>query len=208
MRLPRKTACTRTRSLRVTALLSLTNRSGSGRTGRRPTSFCTSTRSARWTACRRAAAGLNVTFDAPTTLRYENLIYDPRYPALYDEDGRRVLETCLRRGPRLKDIHGRPPVQIELPEGAERIEASVFFCGVLKGHWGHFLTEGIARLWALLDGDVPGSTPLLFHDSRFLSVSWIEKFFHYAGIERDRFLEPKNFPSACAKSSSPIPRSR
>ena len=138
-----------------------------------------------------SADGFNMQFGAPPVHHYQNVAFHPKYPALYDQDGHRILETCLRRNAGLKYVHGDPPEEWSPPKDAVRIDGPVAFCGVLKGHWGHFLTESIGRLWALLDGDIPTSTPLLFQGSRFLPVSFIDTFLHYAGIERKRFIEPE-----------------
>jgi capsular polysaccharide biosynthesis protein len=137
------------------------------------------------------ARSLEVRFDAPSIQRLENVTYFPKFDALYDESGQRILETCVRRGPGLSEIHGRPPATVRIPPDAPRVTRPVVYCGKLRGHWGHFLTEGIARLWAISDDLIPSDAGLLYHKPKHLSVSFVEKFFRYTRIRRDRFVQLK-----------------
>jgi capsular polysaccharide biosynthesis protein len=128
------------------------------------------------------ARSLDVRFDAPPIQRLENVTYFPKFDALYDESGQRILETCVRRRPGLSEIHGRPPETVRIPPHAPRVTRPVVYCGKLRGHWGHFLTEGIARLWASSDDLIPADAALLYHKPRHLNVSFVEKFLRYTRI--------------------------
>ena len=52
----------------------------------------------------------------------------------------------------LSAIPGR--VQYAYPfENAEYRDETVVYCGYLVNHWGHFLIEGVTRLWYFLEND-------------------------------------------------------
>lgn len=52
----------------------------------------------------------------------------------------------------LSAIEGR--VQFSYPvEAPEYRDETVFYCGYLVNHWGHFLIEGVTRLWYFLEND-------------------------------------------------------
>jgi len=137
-----------------------------------------------------AAARLDVRSDAPPIRRFRNLTFFPKYAALYDEGGRRVIETCVRYGPGLQAVQHRPPEHVEIPTAAARVEQPVMYCGRLRAHWGHFLTETIGRLWALSDAGVPADAGLLFQHFRKRASEFVKRFFDHAGIGRGRVLDP------------------
>ena len=108
---------------------------------------------------------------------------------MYDEHGRRVDETCTRRGAGLTEIHPCPPEQIAIPSRVRRIDQPVVYCGRMRAHWGHFLTESISRLWVLSGCDVPVDARLLFHRSKRRAEDFVHRFFDHAGVDRARFLD-------------------
>jgi hypothetical protein len=138
---------------------------------------------------RQSAKQLDVRSDVPAIHRFRNLTFFPKFAALYDEAGRRVLETCVRRGPGLKEVHHRPPEEVTIPARAQRFDHPVIYCGRLRAHWGHFLTETISRLWALSETGVPADAALLFQDFGRRAVEFVYRFFDHAGIDRSRFLD-------------------
>jgi capsular polysaccharide biosynthesis protein len=136
-----------------------------------------------------AAASLQVRSDVPAIDHLRNLTFFPKLSALYDEDGRRVLETCVRRGPGLKAVPHPAPEEVAIPSRARRVDYPVIYCGRLRAHWGHFLTESISRLWPLPDADVPADAALLFQRAKRRAAYVVDRFFSYAGVDRGRLLE-------------------
>ena len=60
----------------------------------------------------------------------------------------------------LSGIEGR--VQFAYPaEKKEYRDETVVYCGYLVNHWGHFLIEGVTRLWYFLEND-PGCGQVRF----------------------------------------------
>jgi Glycosyltransferase 61 len=139
-----------------------------------------------------AATRLEVRSDAPPLRRFRNLTFFPKYAALYDEGGRRVIETCVRAGPGLDSVRHRPPELLEIPRGLPRIDQPVLYLGRLRAHWGHFLTETTSRLWALSDAGVPADARLLFQHFRKRGVEFTKRFFDHAGIDPGRVLDPNS----------------
>jgi capsular polysaccharide biosynthesis protein len=127
---------------------------------------------------------------APPIYHFKNLTYFPGPVCLYAEDGRRVLETCVRRGPQLEEIGKIPesPERRSIPPGVPRVDRPVIFCGVVNSHWGAFLTEGISRLWVLAESDLPTDLPLLWLRWHRLTTPHVERFLRHAGIEQERIL--------------------
>jgi hypothetical protein len=152
-----------------------------------------------------AAMRLEVRSDAPPLRRFRNLTFFPKYAALYDEGGRRVIETCVRAAPGLDSVRHRPPELLEIPGGLPRIDQPVLYLGRLRAHWGHFLTETTSRLWALSDAGVPADARLLFQHFRKRGVDFPKRFFDHGGIDPGRVLDP-NPRRRSPRCSSPIPR--
>ena len=83
---------------------------------------------------------------APPVLLERSSVYFIRGSiSLYDSDGQRIPESCLSRA---SGLHMPGPERIEVPEGCRTINEPMLYLGWLQDHWGHFLTEGISRLWA------------------------------------------------------------
>ena len=92
--------------------------------------------------------------DAPEVWRGKNaailpLKRDPSFGLLFgkggvvDERGEYVSLSCIEKR-----------VQYAYPfENAEYKDETVVYCGYLVNHWGHFLIEGVTRLWYFLEND-------------------------------------------------------
>src|SRR3954447_23821553 len=63
-------------------------------------------------------------------------IFVPGYNCLYDRDGHRILESCIRRGIELDDIIDAPET-ISLPDCSVSIDYPLVYLGILGYHWGH-----------------------------------------------------------------------
>jgi capsular polysaccharide biosynthesis protein len=92
----------------------------------------------------------------------QDAIFIPGHHCLYDSAGYRIRESCLLRGPRLQEVARKTVERIEIPSDLDVQEADIIFGGWMPPHWGHFLTEGIARLWVLRHRPPLAGLPLLF----------------------------------------------
>lgn len=98
--------------------------------------------------------------DLPPLVWLEHAYYVPKgiiskHDVIYDQDGRLIKASCLLRGPALEeDLSQAPPV---LPEtisdcGLPSLSGAYMFLGdFMTSHFGHMITEGIARFWSLAD---------------------------------------------------------
>lgn len=137
------------------------------------------------------AASLDIRLGSPPIHRFENLIYDPNYHCLYDQNGNRVLETCIVRGPELKHIRYDDPASIQVPRAIPRLHRPVVYAGHLKRHWGGFLLQGISRLWPLPEIDALADAGLLGANWEAPTTDSYDRCLHYANIGRERFVSPK-----------------
>jgi hypothetical protein len=136
------------------------------------------------------AQSLDLRSEEPPIYRFENVTYLRAFGRLYDENGRIIEETRMRRGAGLARARGEPKLQetIAIPPETRRVAEPVLYGGQLRAHWGHFLTEGISRLWALQSPEVEPSMPVFFDAPKHLTVPFIESFLRHAGIGEDRLL--------------------
>lgn len=82
----------------------------------------------------------------------------------YDPDGACIPASGSFRGPTLEDapFGGRPLRDIRQPVPRPAVQYDVaVYGGYLRGHYGHLLLEGLARIWHLLD--VAPERPILVH---------------------------------------------
>ena len=101
----------------------------------------------------------------------------------------------------LSGIEGR--VQFAYPaEKKEYRDETVVYCGYLVNHWGHFLIEGVTRLWYFLEND-PGVDKYVFfldeNEEREIRANYRE-FLELLGIWEH--LEIINTPRLTGRSSS------
>jgi capsular polysaccharide biosynthesis protein len=68
---------------------------------------------------------------------------------LYDRQGVRINESCVRRCKGLAKLISAGSETISPPTDFITVDEPVVYLSWLQNHWGHFLTEGISRLWAL-----------------------------------------------------------
>jgi len=84
----------------------------------------------------------------PCTIIEVNDAFRPLGPkCLYDRHGARIDESCVRRGKGLTKFIASGPDTMPLPTDFITVDQPVVYLGWLQNHWGHFLTEGISRLW-------------------------------------------------------------
>jgi hypothetical protein len=75
-------------------------------------------------------------------------IFLPQYNCLFDNQGHRIIDTCILRGIDLNEIIDAPET-ISLPKSMYSVVVPLVYLSRINHHWGHFLTEGISRLWVL-----------------------------------------------------------
>ena len=81
-------------------------------------------------------------------IEMENVYFIPGYNCLYDCYGIRIPESCIRRGSGPEMLVKAGPETITIPSQCHTLREPMLFFSEISSHWGHFLTEGIARLWA------------------------------------------------------------
>jgi hypothetical protein len=67
---------------------------------------------------------------------------------LYDADGHRILQSCVRRGESGNECIEAYVEKIDIPDECDNISEPIVYLSSFYRHWGHFLTESISRLWA------------------------------------------------------------
>jgi len=83
-----------------------------------------------------------------TLLELNDAFFLPGSDCLYHADGSRVTESLTRRGPDLGEIVGDTKPFARLPDHYAVVDEPLLFIARQAHHWGHFLTEGVSRLWA------------------------------------------------------------
>ena len=105
---------------------------------------------------------------------------DPSFGLLFGKGG---VVDCQGQYVDLSAIPGR--VQFAYPfENPETREETVVYCGYMVNHWGHFLIEGVTRLWYFLEQDASVDKYVFFLDEgeqRQIQGNYRE-FFQLLGI--------------------------
>jgi capsular polysaccharide biosynthesis protein len=97
----------------------------------------------------RLIEGIRIRKGQPTTLlEMEEVFLMPGMLCLYDKHGQRIPESCLRRGPGMSEYFKAGPQSIEVPKACAIIRKPLLYLSWVVNHWGHFLTEGVSRVWA------------------------------------------------------------
>jgi tetratricopeptide (TPR) repeat protein len=103
---------------------------------------------------------------SPSILEITDAYFVPGAMSLYDRNGVRIPESCIRRGKGLVEFFHSGRDTVSLPAEFITIDEPLVYLSWLSNHWGDFLTEGTSRLWALLEypelAKIPGfffSTP-------------------------------------------------
>ena len=123
----------------------------------------------------------------PQLLELNDVFLVPDAKALYTRDGQIVLESCVRRGRTPNESILAGAERIVVPSAYNICETPIVYLSWLQNHWGHFLTEGISRLWAFTEHPelrrVPGiycalNTP---HPNILAFINALELRLHLAG---------------------------
>ncbi|GEM_PF-3534605 len=82
-------------------------------------------------------------------IEIDNALALPGVPTIWDADGQRIDESCIRRGPQLS-FYARAGTQtVEVPPDCVLIDEPQVYLSFLPNAWGHFLLESLSRTWAL-----------------------------------------------------------
>lgn len=142
-----------------------------------------------------------VSDEVPAILEYKDLIHIPTVNALYRRDGilipesRRIhvdqsMISTKTSDSFWKKIHAIYPPEIEVPQNLDVVDQPVVLLGNNNGHFGHFLLEGLARMWAVLSGDVsPGEDRILITNGT-PQAPFARQFFEPLGIGYDEISSP------------------
>jgi capsular polysaccharide biosynthesis protein len=114
---------------------------------------------------------------------HENIIFDPRYCALYNDRGVLIEESLLTRGE--NETVNFPPEKIEIDKNIGFFNEAIFIHSFGYHHFGHFLTEQIAKFWyaklkhypVLFHNNAPKQITPLF--KRFVELPTYHKIFTY-----------------------------
>jgi len=90
----------------------------------------------------------------------------PGAMSLYDRNGVRIPESCIRRGKGLVEFFHAGPETVSLPTEFVTVSEPLVYLSWLPDHWGDFLTEGTSRLWALFEYPELARIPGFFFSSR------------------------------------------
>ncbi len=126
---------------------------------------------------------------------FNDVIYMPEYYCLYSSDGLRIDYSCLYKGPdrtrlststKTKD-KTYPPEQINPPKQLKKISQKFIYASKISSHYGHFLTESIARLWYAFKYR---EYPVVYH-GHGLQKPFVDLFFESAKLDTKRFISFK-----------------
>jgi capsular polysaccharide biosynthesis protein len=140
--------------------------------------------------------------DEPAIHTFHDAVYVRGKRCLYRLDGTRIDETMwtwvdpdLATWPTLETkaqamAEKHMPATITVPQRLKRVEGPVLYLGELKRHYGHFLTDGMARLWAL--DRLPTDAPAFFHldPVTAMGVSHVGEVMEALGVPADRMIWP------------------
>jgi capsular polysaccharide biosynthesis protein len=120
----------------------------------------------------------------------KNMICFPEFDCLYHEDGSRAPDTCIRRGHNF-NIESIGPERVYVQSDIPRCDRPVVYLGTLAWNfWGHFLTEGLSRVWSLRHCNHLSLFRGLFF-TRTGDLPWlphISAFLKHSDIAADRLL--------------------
>jgi hypothetical protein len=118
----------------------------------------------------------------------EDVFFDPRFPCLYDSEGIRVENSVLRKGQGLRTSGASSPEVLPRPPHRIRATREVVWVGPLQQHFGHFLLEGISRLWFLRERE---QIALTLPENPFRAPPFRDDFLDGLGRSSRDFLFPR-----------------
>jgi capsular polysaccharide biosynthesis protein len=112
--------------------------------------------------------------ERPRLVEHRDVLVVPGLDALYSKEGIRIdlstrvtlpadMPAASSSAARVEAGYGKhTPLRVEVPKTLEVFEDSALYGGLSWPHFGHFLTDGMSRLWAL--DHVPQSLPVVYLD--------------------------------------------
>ncbi|MDJ0742796.1 MAG: glycosyltransferase 61 family protein [Xenococcaceae cyanobacterium MO_167.B27] len=127
---------------------------------------------------------------------FNDVIYIPEYYCLYSSDGLRIDYSCLYKGPKRSKLSIsakkksaktkdkiEPPNKITPPKQLKKISQKFIYVSRIRSHYGHFLTESIARLWYVVK---EREYSVLYHGQE-LQKTLIDLFFESVKLDKNLF---------------------
>lgn len=90
-------------------------------------------------------------------------------------------------------------------ENIDYCDDTIFFCGILPLHWGHFLVDYVSRLWAVYEYEEKFKIAYIHRAGEHELSKNIKDFLEFAGISEDRLLcitKPTIFKKILVPSSA------
>lgn len=131
---------------------------------------------------------------SPPFEEYHDAVYFPskkkHWPvldsALYERKGHLIESSCTFRGINKKKVTKVQEFR-EIPAGIDSMPGNYVYLGALVDHFGHFMTEALARIWYLAENpDLKGR--LVFHGDSKQQKAYMRDFFSLFGIDERRIF--------------------
>jgi hypothetical protein len=151
----------------------------------------------------------------PPLLTLRDVLFVPHLRCLYDAQGGLIEEskvTYIEPGAptwfndwKISKVEQQSmPPSIDPPAGVQRIREPVLFLGEAHDHYGHFITDTLARMWALHELD-PGCKVLFAPDPKQrLEPAYVRLVLDQLGLDASRILRPQA-PVLFERLFCPIP---
>jgi hypothetical protein len=138
----------------------------------------------------------------PPLLELEQVLFVPHLRCLYDAQGALIEEskvTYIEPGApawfndwKINKVEQESmPASVTPPKAPQRIREPVLFLGEAHDHYGHFLTDTLARMWAL-DAVDAGCRVLFAPDPKArLEPAYVQSVLAVLGLDDSRILRPQ-----------------
>jgi Glycosyltransferase 61 len=119
------------------------------------------------------------------TRTLNDVIYHPKYQAFYFSDGSLVdYSWSPLWGSQFPE---GTPSKIDPPRGLKKVDRKFMHGGLISGHYGHFLTDCISRLWyAFKDYELPILCQGYFQPH--IKRNFLDYFLNSINLDRERFI--------------------
>jgi capsular polysaccharide biosynthesis protein len=116
-----------------------------------------------------------------TLLEVKGAYFIPGGVGLYDHRGNRIDASCVRRKTDTWVFVNAGPETIPLPDDCPTIRDPMLYLASFDAHWGHFLTDGISRLWSRCVFPEVRNLPC-FSSSAVPNVKQVQEYLQALGI--------------------------
>jgi capsular polysaccharide biosynthesis protein len=152
----------------------------------------------------------------PAMIHRTSVMAFPQYKCLYNQDGTQIQETrqtyiepWVRKIPSLEAKIERVdqkycPKTVEVPESLPRFKEPVIFLGTVTGHYGHTITDTMARLWAISQVDPQIKVLFLPLRTSLAQQEPLRTILNMLGIRENRLVRVKE-PTLFESVVCPIP---